>query len=696
MMADPNTRPIDLVVNKLAAAGCNPKGGPSKYTAKCPNTAAHSRGDKNPSLSVGEGVDGKALVHCHTGCTLPDIARALDVGMRELFPDNAPMARIDGGKRVKATYAYYDTEGTLVFEVVRYEPKGFRQRQPNGSGGWIWNLNGIDKLPLYHAPQVAAAIAAGKPVWIVEGEKDAEALQWEVDGATTTNSGGAGSWKPEHTAALAGANEVHIVRDADEKGLQHARTVAKALTAPGRRIVVHQPAQGHKDVAEHLGAGRTADDLELVWDSDVTDADTSDLDDEDNDWSRIDLVTLAAAIREGTHEPIVPTELDVEGATPLFYRRRINSLFGESGGGKTWVALAAVRDVTAKGSRVAFIDYEDAAAGIAERLVLLGCSDAQIALIDYRNPSTGLGLGIEHLSGEMASGQYDLVVIDSTGEAMASGSVNPNADEEVAMWFRKVKEITRFGGGPAVVVLDHIPKDRDAPSSYAIGSQRKRAAVTGAAYRVDTIKEPAKGRDGKLKLTVAKDRPGNRARGTIAAIVDVETSDGGSVALRFHISEAQAAADAGRVFRPTVYMERISRWLEINPGKSKRDVRNEIGGRGSVVDQALDLLVEEGFVRVQDGPRNSRLHTSIRPFREETDVVPPVSNPVDNDTDVPPCPTVSHRVPSVSGTHSQRPCPTVSLAVLGQDTGHGRPGHGQQVDRVPPDTLPVHDGWNDV
>lgn len=337
----------------------------------------------------------------------------------------------------------------------------------------------------------------------------------------------------------------------------------------------------------------------------------------DTDWEPIDLSTLTRTMRSGTYQPITPLVLSVEGGSPLLYGSRINSLFGESGGGKTWVALAAIAEVVIGGGHALMIDYEDNAAGIAERLMLLGLDDDEVSRLRYVNPSTSLGLGLAQL--EQLAADCALVVLDSTGEAMAAGGTNPNADEEVARWFVLVKALTRAGSGPAVVVLDHVPKDKDAPSAYAIGSQRKRAAITGAAYRVDTLKEPAKGRDGKLRLTVAKDRPGHRAKGTTAAVVDIISGDGGTVAMRFHLSEAQVAAETGGKFRPTVLMERCSRWLEINPGVNKRTLLTNVQGKREALEQALDVLVDEGWFVVEDGPRGAKLYRVVRSYRELDD-----------------------------------------------------------------------------
>ncbi len=378
--------------------------------------------------------------------------------------------------------------------------------------------------------------------------------------------------------------------------------------------------------------------------------------DDDSDWAPIGLADIATAMRTGDYQQITPTVLAVEGSNPLLYPERINSLFGESGGGKTWVALAAVAEVARAGERALLIDYEDTPAGIAERLVLMGLSDEEIALVDYRNPTTGLGFGLEHIARNIDQANYTLVVLDSTGEAMASGAVNPNADEEVARWFRRVKELMRLPGGPAVVVLDHVPKDKDAPSSYAIGSQRKRAAVTGAAYRVDTLKEPAKGRSGKLRLTVAKDRPGNRAKGTTAAVVEIESLDDGKVAMRFHLSEAQAAKESGEKWRPTIYMERISDWLHLNPGSGHREILRGVSGKDEYLNLALDTLVEEGWVSVGTGPRGSHPHTVERRFSAATDPDQPVDNSGTSDP-ASVCPVIPTVGPAYGGDDPASVCP---------------------------------------
>jgi DNA-binding CsgD family transcriptional regulator len=77
---------------------------------------------------------------------------------------------------VIAEYPYVDEEGKTLFVVERLFPKSFRQKRPDGAGGWINNRKGVRPV-LYRLPQVLAAVASGDTVYIVEGEKDVAALE---------------------------------------------------------------------------------------------------------------------------------------------------------------------------------------------------------------------------------------------------------------------------------------------------------------------------------------------------------------------------------------------------------------------------------------------------------------------------------------------------------------------------------------
>ena len=207
------------------------------WNAKCP---AHD--DNRNSLHVADGANG-TLLHCHAGCGARDVVEKVGLRYSDLYVKGADGAFPTGrrgdakGSRpwgaVVATYEYRDENGTLLFQVQRDEHKNFRQRRPRPGADpadadpWIHSVEGVRKIP-YRLTEVVAAVGlqkAGKyplPIFVTEGEKDADALA-KLDLVATTNAGGAGKWTDEHAAFLQGACEVVVIPDADEPGRRHAR-----------------------------------------------------------------------------------------------------------------------------------------------------------------------------------------------------------------------------------------------------------------------------------------------------------------------------------------------------------------------------------------------------------------------------------------------------------------------------------------
>ena len=70
--------------------------------------------------------------------------------------------------RVVSAYDYRDEGGQLLYQSVRMDPKTFRQRRPNGKGGWIWNVKGV-RLVLYRLTELLKRET--ETVFICEGEK---------------------------------------------------------------------------------------------------------------------------------------------------------------------------------------------------------------------------------------------------------------------------------------------------------------------------------------------------------------------------------------------------------------------------------------------------------------------------------------------------------------------------------------------
>lgn len=223
---------------------------PNEWMALCP---AHD--DRNPSLSVKDD-DGKPLLYCFA-CKAPysDILAALGFSLNGRPP--APQ---------NTTYDYRDAQGNLIYQVVRtVKPdgkKGFFQQRPDGSGGWIKNLKGVTRL-LYRLPQLLNLADFDQPVYICEGEKDADRLAG-LGLVATCNSEGAGKWgKGDYNEYLAG-RVVYVLADNDKQGRDHAENVARNLAPLAQSVrVVNLPGLPDKgDVSDWLNAGHTKDDLE--------------------------------------------------------------------------------------------------------------------------------------------------------------------------------------------------------------------------------------------------------------------------------------------------------------------------------------------------------------------------------------------------------------------------------------------------
>lgn len=312
------------LIDALTAAGCRVSS--TRTASTCP---AHE--DHAPSLSIGARRDRDGVViRCHAGCDTAAVLAALGLTEADLFDE--PRTPGSGRPQVVATYSYVDEAGTVLFEKVRFEPKDFRQRHA-GPSGWVWNLTGVRRV-LYRLPEVVAAVAAGAPVWLCEGEKDADALARAGVVATCWTEGAwkpgqAPKWRPEYTETLRGAR-VAIVRDRDDAGRHTAATIAQLLKGVAAAVIIVEPAEG-KDAYDHLAAGRTVAELAPVRNLTPDEPEVSDGSDasEGSDGSegpplhrgiklsedhREDGATLLDEVRDwlGRHITVIdPTDLDV-------------------------------------------------------------------------------------------------------------------------------------------------------------------------------------------------------------------------------------------------------------------------------------------------------------------------------------------------------------------------------------------------
>ena len=326
------------------------------WVALCP---AHA--DKIQSLSITVS-NGKILLHCHAGCSVQAVCSAAGIELRELFTDSGST------KGAVAEYSYSDESGRILYQVVRFEPKSFRQRRPDGRGGWVWNLNGTRRV-LYCLSDVLKA----KSVLIVEGEKDCETAR-QIGLVATCNAGGAGKWREEYSDSLRG-KRVAILADADDPGRKHAREVAASLAGKVPSVKVLELPRA-KDLTEWVQQGgvRVAL-LELVRNAQEVQAGQC-----------AETPLIALAVEELLTREIKPREMLLN---PILPEQGLALLYAYRGIGKTHLALGVAAAVASGASflrwtaprprRVLYVDGELPAITVREwiAMILAGIEDGE-------------------------------------------------------------------------------------------------------------------------------------------------------------------------------------------------------------------------------------------------------------------------------------------------------------------------------
>jgi uncharacterized protein (DUF927 family)/5S rRNA maturation endonuclease (ribonuclease M5) len=251
------------------------------YAARMPKLKPARGGERRGPCPIHQGEDDNFAVKpgtgewfCHSVCgrggSLIDLEMELSGGdfkaaKAEVFSlvGRAEAHSVNGNRgstrsRIECTYEYCDEGGQLLYQAVRMDPKTFRQRRPNGKGGWIWNLKGV-RLVLYRLAKLLKRET--ETVFICEGERDVHSVEG-LGLLATCNPMGAGKWRPEYSDALRGRSVI-ILPDNDEPGRQHAAAVSAELLRVGCEVrIVEVPTC--KDVSDWLTAGGKLEDLQRL------------------------------------------------------------------------------------------------------------------------------------------------------------------------------------------------------------------------------------------------------------------------------------------------------------------------------------------------------------------------------------------------------------------------------------------------
>lgn len=296
--------------------------------------------------------------------------------------------------QVDSEYDYRDENGKLLFQVVRFAGKEFRQRTPEG-----WGLNGARRVP-YRLPELLASPSDAR-VFIVEGEKDVEAMM-RHGLVATCNPGGAGKWRFVHETAKAAlkGRTVTIIADTDEPGRSHARDVFASLHDSTRAVSIIE-CPGMKDAADFFMAGGTAEQL-----LDIA--------------QKADPLPEPSPFKWRSWKDIAQSELpDVGWIVKDLHigPGRPGQIQGFGGSGKSWVAMALALSVAAgvpflgkypvRQCKVAYVSHELGSRATASR---------------FRRLANGMLLEPSQLEGQLQLSVFPKIYLNS-----------PDAEE----WYRK-------------------------------------------------------------------------------------------------------------------------------------------------------------------------------------------------------------------------------------------------------------------
>ena len=257
-------KPVEKVLDRLE--GIRESNG--SWKALCP---AHD--DREPSLSVSEGDDGRALLKCFSGCGVSEIVSALDLEKKDLFERDG---RGGGGSYTSSETRSTDQPSTLenyaayvglpvefleslsVEQYYRLGKPAVRTPYLDEAGEEILlvrsrvSLTGKpkiltrkgDKHRLYGLWKLEEARKAGY-AWLVEGESDSQTA-WYY-GEPAIGIPGANGWKQEWAQDLSVIEKLYFVVE-DEAGEACYRKLAATPDIQERLYRVEL--DGVKDISE--------------------------------------------------------------------------------------------------------------------------------------------------------------------------------------------------------------------------------------------------------------------------------------------------------------------------------------------------------------------------------------------------------------------------------------------------------------
>lgn len=317
--------------------------------------------------------------------------------------------------------------------------------------------------------------------------------------------------------------------------------------------------------------------------------------------------------------PPVPELLQVEGFA-FGVRGERHVINGEPGSLKTWVAAITACQELERGGTVLWVNTDGMPNNqVTERLYALGCPrdavhDRFILVSPHENPGAAAGWLLDEY-------RPTLLVVDSfepTARLVGSDSWKPEGIE--AMYEAVINPFHRAGIG--TIIIDHQKRNAGKGDPYAPGSWRK-FGITDQQVRCSPVGTERMRRGGgttAIELVLFKDRNGAYQVGDGETLATITFTSDGAGGVSWGM---EAGAPERGDWRPTGLMEAVSRYLEAEPAGSKNRIEQDVKGKAEHIRAALQVLINEGFVKPCAGVRKGVTgYESVTPYREAEDQAP--------------------------------------------------------------------------
>jgi hypothetical protein len=400
--------------------------------------------------------------------------------------------------------------------------------------------------------------------------------------------------------------------------LDRFRTVQEMPPAPTLSVVPDSPSASVADEWEQAWSDRQQLEQEYLWELSSYDP------------LRADQLT---SIYRGEVEPVVPTMFEREDGVQLIYPGKVHSFVGGSESCKTWAAKVAAVTEMHKGNSVMYFDLEDNEVTAVERLKLLGATEDEVRdLFLYISPEERFdALAEAHIRHwdarrsiqDLPTPPVTLAIIDSVAEVLGLDDGNPNDSKDIVRLHRGLPR-TLTSMGAAVILIDHDTKAGE-DSRFASGSERKLSGIDGAQFKFKVKDTFSEGHTGLVRIKAGKDRAGKvrkfcldqKPLSPIADLKLVSTKQpDGTYRVTYELKVPTAPTVRDSVLEHVEQVQSIqSRVVEVlteAPGLTKGVLRQRVGGRAAGVGDAIDEMVSNGTVRIEEGARGAQLHFLTR------------------------------------------------------------------------------------